>query len=120
MAKILIIDDDKNIRDMLRMHLEDAGHKIIEAETGLKGIEAVRQNIIDLIITDIIMPDQEGITTIKFLIDKFPNIKIIAMSGGGHITAETYLDIAKKFGVKKAFTKPFKIKEILDAVQELL
>ena len=121
MARILIIDDDDHIRKMLRIMLENAGYNEVEdAENGYIGMKLIRKNPFDLVITDIVMPEKEGIETIMELRRDFPAVKIIAMSGGGKIGPETYLEMAGHLGAGKALAKPFQQAELFDAVRELL
>ncbi|MGD8893354.1 MAG: response regulator [Desulfobacterales bacterium] len=120
MARILIIDDDSQILDMLGQTLEREDYEVVRASNGNEGIKINRENLVDLIITDIIMPKKEGIETIFELRKNFPYIKIIAISGGGRIEPEDYLYIAKKIGVHRTFTKPIERDELLKAVSELL
>jgi YesN/AraC family two-component response regulator len=121
MARILIIDDDNQFRVMLRIMLENAGYKDIEeAENGYIGMKLIRKNHFDLVITDIVMPDKEGIETIMELRRDFPAIKIIAISGGGEIGPETYLEMAGHLGAGRTLEKPFQQSELVDAVRGLL
>jgi YesN/AraC family two-component response regulator len=120
MAQILIIDDDPQILDMLGQTLEREGYEVVRASNGKEGIKINRETPVDLIITDIIMPEKEGIETIFELKKDFPYIKIIAISGGGQIEPEDYLYIAKKIGVHRTFVKPISREELLKAVSELL
>ncbi len=121
MARILIIDDDNQFRVMLRIMLENAGYKDIEeAENGYIGMKLIRKSHFDLVITDIIMPDKEGIETIMEIKKDFPAIKIIAMSGGGKNSADSYLVMAGHLGASKTMEKPFLQSELVDAVRELL
>ena len=121
MARILIMDDDNQFRGMLRIMLENAGYKdIVEAENGHIGMKLIRKDHFDLVITDIIMPDKEGIETIMEIRKDFPAIKIIAMSGGGKIGADSYLVMAGHLGAGRTLAKPFKQSELVDAVRELL
>ena len=82
MKRLLVIDDDDQMRQMLKQMLERAGYEIIDAPDGQTGIELYRQNPTDLIITDLIMPQKDGMETIIELKRDFPNVKIIAISGG--------------------------------------
>ena len=100
--------------------LERAGYKVMEASDGKEGVKLYRDKPCDLIITDIIMPEKEGIETIRELKRDFPDIKIIAMSGGGRIGAEDYLHMAKMLGVQRTFAKPIEREEFLGAIRELL
>ena len=120
MAIILIVEDDSQIRALLRQMLERAGYEVMEAPDGKEGIRLYRERPADLIIMDIIMPKKEGIETIADLKLEFPEVKIIAMSGGGQIGPEAYLQIAESFGAQRIFTKPIDRQELLVAVQELL
>lgn len=120
MKRILVIDDDVQFRQMLRQMLERAGYEVLEAANGKKGIESYRSEPADLIITDIIMPEKEGIETILELKRDFPDVKIIAISGGGRLTPAGYLDAAQALGVMQIFTKPFNNKEMLEAIEKLL
>ncbi|QTA79523.1 Two component system response regulator [Desulfonema limicola] len=120
MAHILIIDDDDGFRKMVRYMLEKEGYDVFEASDGNKGIKIYQDQEIDLVITDIFMPDKEGIETIIELRRDNPDIKIIAVSGGGWKGDFDALKIAEAFGVQKAFEKPFERKEIIDTIKELL
>ncbi len=120
MARILIIDDDEQLLAMLRQMLEREGYEILEASDGKEGLRRFRENPTDLIITDLIMPEKEGIETIMELRRDFPDVKIIAISGGGRVDPWQYLSIAKSFGVQYTFAKPIERKELLNAVRELL
>jgi len=120
MARILIIDDESMIRDLLVNILEREGYETITASGGKDGIKIYRENPTDLIITDLLMPEKDGIETIMELRRDFQDVKIIAMSGGGKIDPETYLEIAKTMGAIKTIEKPFNLRELLKTVQELL
>ena len=120
MARILIIDDEAMILDLLVNILEREGYETITASGGKDGIKIHRENPADLIITDLIMPEKEGIETIMELCRDFQDVKIIAMSGGGKADPETYLQIAKTIGAIKTIAKPFDRKELLKTVREIL
>ena len=120
MARILIIDDEPQIRSMLRLMLERVGYEVAEAPDGIEGIRRYRENPADLIITDLIMPNKDGIGMIIDLKKEFPRVKIIAMSGGGVNRPEGYLDGAKKLGAACTLTKPIDRDEMLKAVKETL
>jgi CheY-like chemotaxis protein len=120
MARILVIDDEALIRDLILKILESEGYETITATDGQDGIRIFRENPTDLVITDLIMPEKEGIETIMELRRDFKDVKVIAMSGGGKIDAETYLHIAKTIGAIGTIAKPFDRKEVLKTVQELL
>jgi DNA-binding NtrC family response regulator len=120
MARILIIDDETQIRSMLRLMLERVGYEVAEAPDGIEGIRKYRENPADLIITDLIMPNKDGIGMIIDLKKEFPKVRIIAMSGGGVNRPEGYLDGAKKLGAARTLTKPIDREEMLAAVKETL
>ncbi len=120
MASILIIDDEPQVRLMLRMKLEDHGYEVKDADDGSTGLRLYREDPTDLIITDLIMPEKEGIETISQVKSEFPDVKIIAISGGGRFGPEGYLDIAKGIGAERTFSKPIELTELLKAVEELI
>ena len=120
MKRILVIDDDKQIREMLREILEREGYEVEDAENGKNALAIQQASPCDLIITDLIMPEQDGVETIMEFIQRDPAVKIIAISGGGRIGPRDYLEMAEALGAKKTFYKPFKRPEILAAVRELL
>ncbi|MEE8398539.1 MAG: response regulator [Desulfobacterales bacterium] len=119
-GRILVIDDEPKMRKMLRQMLEKKGHDVIEAADGNEGVRSYRENLPDIVITDLIMPDKEGVETIIELRDAFPDVKIIAISGGGKNTPESYLQSARELGAMRTFAKPINMTELTDAVDELL
>jgi CheY-like chemotaxis protein len=122
MVKTLIIDDDNEFRAMLREMLEKAGYNNVkEAENGNIGVKLFSEDPFDLVITDIIMPDKEGIETIMELRKDCPSLKIIAMSGGAAIgDSRSYLSLAGHLGADRMLEKPFKRSELINTIQELL
>ena len=120
MSKILVIDDEPAILLMLKKMLEKAGHEVDIASNGNEGIILFEKDKHDLLITDIIMPEKEGMETIIELRKKYPGLKIIAISGGGRINPEGYLPGAKLLGAHMIFQKPLIQKEFLVAVATLL
>ena len=120
MALILIIDDEPQIRSMLKLMLERDGYEVVEAPDGIEGIRIYRQSPADLIITDLIMPNKDGIGMIIDLKKEFPDVKIIAMSGGGLNKPEGYLKGAKKLGAACTLTKPIDRNEMLGAIKDVL
>ena len=120
MARILIIDDDAQVREMLRQTLTREGYDVVGAPNGLEGVKLYREKPADLVITDLIMPEQEGIQTIIELRREFPDVKIIAISGGGRLDPEPYLEIAKGTGVQYTFTKPIDRQALLGAIRQLI
>jgi CheY-like chemotaxis protein len=120
MAKILVFDDEPSILLMIKKMLEKAGHEVDVALNGKEGMTIFEKNKPDLLITDIIMPEKEGLETIFELRRKYPDLKIIAISGGGRIGPDGYLPGAKLLGANAAFTKPLIPKEFLQTVSDLL
>ena len=120
MKSILIIDDEPQIRSMLRLVLERAGYQVAEAPDGIEGIQSYRENPTDLILTDLIMPNKDGIGMIIDLKKEFPAAKIIAMSGGGLNKPEGYLKGAQKLGALQTLSKPIDREELLRAVKDTL
>ena len=121
MARILIIDDDADIRGLYTRILEQAGHLVIEASDGNIGIKLYRENLPDMIITDIIMREKEGLQTLMELRRDFPEVKIIAISGGGEVMAgSTCLHLAARLGAKRTLSKPVAKTDVLQAIREVL
>lgn len=120
MAKILVVDDDEQVRAMIKLTLEKAGFTVAEAQDGNEAVALYANEDCDLVITDIVMPGKEGIETIMELKGINPEARIIAISGGGRINPEDYLKWARRFGVTKTFTKPVDRARLLEAVAELL
>jgi YesN/AraC family two-component response regulator len=120
MEQILIIDDETPIRSMVRLILERAGYAVREAQDGIEGIRVFRETPADLIITDLIMPNKDGIGMIIELKKDFPELKIIAMSGGGLNRPEGYLRGAQKLGAACTLSKPLNRNDLLRAVRDTL
>lgn len=120
MKRILVIDDDWQMREMMHQALERAGYEVVDAANGKIGLNLHRDKPVDLVITDLIMPEKEGIETIRELRKDYPELKIIAISGGGRASAEGYLSVAKTIGADRTLSKPFDLKNILETVKELL
>ncbi len=120
MAKILIIDDDAAIRRTLGRVLSKAGHVVMDAADGRQAMELFRADPAELVITDIVMPTQEGIETILEIRREAPGVGIIAISGGGLSSGMTYLDLAGKLGADAVLSKPFRAPALLNAVAKLL
>lgn len=119
--RILVIDDDNDVRQLICRMISGEGYETLEASNGKEGMKIIRNEPkIDLVITDLIMPEQEGIETIKEVKRDFSHIKILAISGGGKIDAQDYLAIAKGMGADLALSKPFVRQDFLDAIQKLM
>jgi len=120
MARILVIDDEPSILLMIKKMLEREGYQVDTAIDGGEGMEMFKKFVPDLLITDIIMPQKEGLEIILDLRKKYPELKIIAISGGGRIGPEGYLPSAKIFGADCVFQKPLVKNEFLAAIAQLL
>jgi DNA-binding NtrC family response regulator len=120
MALILIIDDDNDVRVVLKEILAREGYDVIDAADGEEGIRLYMERSADLVITDIVMPRMEGMETIQYLYSRFPDIKIIAMSGGGRVGPESYLCLAEQFGALCALSKPIERGVLLKTVEQAL
>jgi CheY-like chemotaxis protein len=120
MARILVVDDDEQVRTMLRRTLEREGYEVEEAADGQAALDAHRRQAADLLIVDIVMPEKEGLETIFELRRDYPEVKVIAISGGGHLAPQGYLDTAARFGAQRTFAKPVDRDELLEAIRQLL
>lgn len=120
MARILLIDDQEEIRSMMSALLTEVGYEVESAGDGEEGMKLFRDNPFELIITDVVMPEKEGLEVIAEIRKEFPFTKVIAVSGGGAHSNLGYLTIAERLGADRTFSKPFKIDAFLEAVRELL
>ena len=115
MATILIIDDEELVRVLLRSALEAAGYEVTEAVNGRQGLELYRRNPMDLVITDIVMPELNGLDMLLEMTKEFLHAKVIAISGAGG--DRNVLDVAKLLGARQTFQKPFSVPHLLGAVR---
>ncbi len=127
MKRILVIEDDTSQRQLFKTALEDAGYAVLEAPNGQIGLQLFYQQPCDLVITDIFMPEKDGLETILVLKAQFLNVKIIAISDRGFgdrygkpLEVDTFLKAAKDFGADCTLKKPFKIQHLLAIVKGLL
>ena len=120
MQRVLVIDDDEQLRALLYEILDRAGFEVVEASNGVEGIKLYRSQPTDLVITDLIMPEKEGVETIMELRRDFQNVRVVAISGGGRSGGRDYLPIAARLGAHRTVAKPFSRQEILDAVRDTL
>lgn len=120
MAKILVIDDEELIRFALREMLEGNGHDVEEAEDGTAGLARLHFNGIDLVITDVVMPNKEGIQTITEIRKSKPDLPILAISGGGRIGAVDQLERSREVGANDVLQKPFSDVDLLEKVASML
>ena len=120
MARILIIDDDPDVRRLLRVALEKDQHDILEAGDGNEGMRRWRDGRPDLVITDLMMPGKDGLDTLFELVSLDPRVKVIAMTGGNWREAVDRLHDARLFGAVRTVAKPFTLSEMLRVVGEVL
>ncbi len=120
MARITVIDDHDAIRTAVRRALEPAGHEVWEAADGLAGLKLLAERGADVVITDIFMPEQDGIVTVRRIRKEFPSVKIIAMSGGDSTGRLDLRKDAELLGAKKSLGKPFTPGDLVRAVREVL
>ncbi len=120
MKRILVVDDESQIRTMLTQMLEQEGYAVHTAEDGEEGLALVGRYTFDLVITDMIMPVKDGLKFIMELVRDYPDMKILAISGGGAIKAERYLTMAGYLGDIATLEKPFKRDVLLELVRKQL
>lgn len=118
--RILLIDDYADVRRMLRMALEDAEIEVTEAENGVVGLELAKNDTFDLIITDLLMPEKEGIETIRELRQVDSEIPVIAITGGGPMPPDRLIEVARKLGANAGLSKPVDPDELTELAQKLI
>jgi CheY-like chemotaxis protein len=117
---ILVVDDEPSIVELMSRALRKRGDTVVSAKDGVEAGRVVTQHPFELVMTDLLMPDKDGIQVITELRRKYPSMKIIAMSGGGHITQDQYLKIAKGLGAHALLEKPFTIDQLYAVVDSVL
>ncbi len=118
MPSVLVVDDEDQIRQLIRETLERAGYEVQEARDGRQGLERYRAKPTDLVIMDILMPDQDGLESIMTLRREFPASHVIAITGGRDmIGILNFLDVAKMLGARRTLQKPFDMQTLLEAAQ---
>jgi CheY-like chemotaxis protein len=120
MPGILIVEDDKELREMLKVSLVRRRYIVIEASNGKEAISRFKPSVTDLVITDLIMPEDDGLKVIMKLRELKPSIKIIAISGGGKAAPGNYLDLAKALGADAIYSKPFSVNDLIAKIEQLL
>jgi CheY-like chemotaxis protein len=120
MFGILLVEDEKDLREMLKISLLRRKYTVIEAENGKDAITHFKPLITDLVVTDLIMPDEDGLKVIMKLKELKPSLKIIAISGGGKAGPGSYLNLAKALGADAIFSKPFSVHDLIDKIEQLL
>jgi CheY-like chemotaxis protein len=115
MPRILVVDDEPAIRQLLRTVLEEAGYEVMEAGNGEEAVRLAGGTSIDLVVTDLVMPDKEGIELIQYFRKSLPDVKMIALSGVGY---SQYLRMAQMLGAHAVFEKPFATEDLLKTVEK--
>ena len=120
MPGVLIVEDDKELREMLKMSLLRRHFTVLEAENGKEAITHFKPALTDLVVTDLIMPEEDGLKVVIKLRELKPSIKIIAISGGGKVGPGSYLNLAKALGADAIYSKPFSINDLTTKIEQLL
>ena len=119
MPRILVIDDDSQVREMLEEMLNRVSYEVVAAENGRKGLDSLKDQPVDLAIVDMLMPDMDGLETIRRVRSEHPNIPIIALSGGGSFDRFDLLEKAKSLGAVASLRKPVDWEELTTVVGRL-
>jgi DNA-binding response OmpR family regulator len=120
MPGVLIVEDDKELREMLKMSLLRRNFTVLEAENGKEAITHFKPSLTDLVVTDLIMPEEDGLKVVIKLRELKPSVKIIAISGGGKVGPGSYLNLAKALGADAIYSKPFSINDLTAKIEQLL
>lgn len=120
MSGILLVEDDNDLRAMLKSSLEKKKYVVMEASNGREAMLKFKPILTDLVITDLLMPEQDGIGLIMELKKIKPDIRVIAISGGGKAGPSNYLNIAKTLGADAVLAKPFSLTAFIDKVEVIL
>lgn len=120
MAMILVVDDDPDVRRVARLILENGLHTVIEAADGAEALEALTGPAPDLIVTDLVMPDREGIGLIREIRGRGITVPVLAVSGSGPVGKGAYLNAAVALGADRSLAKPYRARELLAVVEDML
>jgi CheY-like chemotaxis protein len=120
MACILVVDDNEEIRRFIRRVVESEGHAVMEAANGRAAMERVGEQAVELVISDIFMPESDGLELLRALRKRAPELRVIAISGGGNLGNMDILHAARLFGAYRVFTKPFATEDLILAIREAL
>lgn len=119
-CSVLVVDDEAELRDVVSRVLLDAGHKVVCAANGQEATRALSKQTFDLILTDVIMPEKDGMQVISESRRMRPEMRIVAMSGGGHMSREQYLKMAKALGAHAVLEKPFGTEQLVETINAVL
>ncbi len=120
MTRVLVVDDDARVRTTARLLLEAAGFQIVEAESGEAAFTALVTEAVDVVLTDIFMPDTDGIELIHALRRASPDLPIVAMSGGGYNDGKDVLAVARLFGAAAIVQKPLTQRQLVGAIRRAI
>lgn len=120
MPGILLVEDDNDLREMLRDTLSRKNFTVLEAVDGKEAILHFKPAVTDLVVTDLIMPEEDGLKVVMKLKEIKPGLKVIAISGGGKVGPGSYLNVAKALGADAIYSKPFSLNDLVDKIEELL
>ncbi len=120
MANILVIDDNPEFREILRIHLEATGHRTVLANDGEQGLALLEREAVDIVLTDILMPQRDGVEVLRETKRRWPALPVIAISGGGWIGATELLGMAERLGADQVLQKPVRRDDLIRAVDEAL
>jgi CheY-like chemotaxis protein len=120
MTLVLVIEDEPLVRETIRLSLETAGYRVIVASDGRDGVNMLSHHEVNVVVTDLIMPEQEGLETIRIIRRDYPSIKVIAISGGGRHVGTDYLKAASLLGADFALQKPFSMSHLRQCVADCL
>ena len=114
---VCLVDDDPLIRDAAGMALSDRGYAVVLARNGAEGLAAIERGLPDVVVTDIVMPDADAFEFLPLLRDRYPQLPVVAMSGGGEKGTSVYLRVASKLGARECLNKPFSIETLVNAIE---
>ncbi len=120
MAKVLLIEDDKNMQDLVSHYIRSAGHSVVTASDGEVGLSTFQADTFDIVITDILLPKRDGIQLIEQMLAERPKLKIIAVSAGGMVEPEAYLDTARNLRANATITNPFDKETLIGTLNAVL
>ena len=120
MPVVMIIEDDRELREMLRTALLRKEYTVIEADNGREALVNFKPGVTDLVITDLLMPEEDGLKVIMMMRELKKGIRVIAISGGGKAGPGNYLALAKTLGADAVFSKPFAVNDLVSRIEELL
>ena len=119
MSRVLVIDDNPDIRSTLQWLLESEGYAVSVAANGLEGLKLQRSSPADIVVTDVFMPEQDGIETLWKFREEYPQVPIVVMSGGGAARGTDYLSVARQLGASRTLTKPLDPQELINVVRQI-